>query len=84
MDADDRLVAEATERILACVGDLIASVDGAGIPSRAVIVYEVLTEDGDAAVNYVATSSMVTTDILGFARFLDGAAISALLSPDEE
>lgn len=74
-----------TDRILSCVGDMLgfAEIEGR-LPSRAVIIFETLDEDGDAAVDYVATKGMSLTDVIGMSHFLREAATGELFDPSDE
>lgn len=74
-----------TDRLLACVGDVYAISDITGrLPSRAVLIFEALDEDGDPAVDYVATKGMTLTDLVGMGDFLREIAMTGLFAPDDE
>lgn len=81
----DQLVQETTDRVLACVGDILGLAGVTGkVPVRAVVVYEVLNSDGGAEIDFVGTASMGATDVIGFGHFLREAATADLLDDDAD
>ena len=83
--SSDPVAQATTDRLLACVGDVIAEAGIEGrLPTRAILIYETMNLDGDESIDYVVTKDMRTTDVIGFGHFLREAATDALLAPDDE
>lgn len=82
---DDAVAQATTDRVLACVGDILAEAGVEGrLPSRAVLVFETIGSDGDETIDYVVTRDMRSTDVIGFGHFLREAAANTLFGFDDE
>lgn len=54
------------------------------MPSRAVLIYEVVDTDGERKVDWTATRDITLTDAAGFAHFVREQAMMDLFDLDEE
>lgn len=79
--SDEQIIQETTDVLLSAVDSIL---DTAGVGPRfvqhALIIYEVLDEDGNPKVDYVCTNTLSSTNIIGLADFAREATLAELLA----
>jgi hypothetical protein len=74
-----------TDHLLECVAKIHEEAEITGLlPSRAILIFETLKNDGDAQIDFVVTQGVSLTDSIGMAHFVREACLADLLDVDDE
>lgn len=81
---DDELARATTDALLDAVGTVFGLAGDTKMPARAILIYEVLDEDGGRKFDWVATTDLGLTDIIGMSHAVRQSATAYLLDEGGE